>query len=160
MRNRKIFFFTSQPKHMVWVLKRTVSMRRFFWAPKTYAKIMGTKIFTILRWNFFIYLNLWLWFYHIILLKRVSLFTRDDDDFYHIWVLLFLTLSILMYYSFSRWFGQYRIVLLYCKGLKGKISMKWWISVPGDIFYLTVQTQIAIFHLDLHCLSKYLLTGI
>ena len=28
----------SQPKHMLWVLKRTVSMRRFFWAPKTYAK--------------------------------------------------------------------------------------------------------------------------
>ena len=23
---------------MLWVLKRTVSMRRFFWAPKTYAK--------------------------------------------------------------------------------------------------------------------------
>ena len=26
----------SQPNHMLWVLKRTVSMRRFFWAPKTY----------------------------------------------------------------------------------------------------------------------------
>ena len=26
----------SQPKHMLWVLKRTVSMRRFFWAPKTH----------------------------------------------------------------------------------------------------------------------------
>ena len=24
---------------MLWVLKRTVSMRRFFWAPKTYVKI-------------------------------------------------------------------------------------------------------------------------
>ena len=23
---------------MLWVLKRTVSMRRYFWAPKTYAK--------------------------------------------------------------------------------------------------------------------------
>ena len=23
---------------MLWVLKRTVSMRRFFWAPKTYVK--------------------------------------------------------------------------------------------------------------------------
>ena len=31
-------FLISQPKHMLWVLKRTVSMRRFFWAPKTYAK--------------------------------------------------------------------------------------------------------------------------
>ena len=26
---------------MLWVLKRTVSMRRFFWAPKTYVKIDG-----------------------------------------------------------------------------------------------------------------------
>ena len=26
----KIIFFISQPKHMLWVLKRTVSMRRFF----------------------------------------------------------------------------------------------------------------------------------
>ena len=26
-----------QPKHMLCVFKRTVSMRRFFWAPKTYA---------------------------------------------------------------------------------------------------------------------------
>ena len=31
-------FLISQPKQMFWVLKRTVSMRRFFWAPKTYAK--------------------------------------------------------------------------------------------------------------------------
>ena len=28
------FFFISQPKHMLWVLKRTVSMRRFFWTPQ------------------------------------------------------------------------------------------------------------------------------
>ena len=26
----KIIFLVSQPKHMLWVLKRTVSMRRFF----------------------------------------------------------------------------------------------------------------------------------
>ena len=32
----KIIFFISQPKHLLWVLKRTVSMRRFFWAPKTH----------------------------------------------------------------------------------------------------------------------------
>ena len=31
----KIIFFISHPKYMVWVLKRTVSVRRFFWAPKT-----------------------------------------------------------------------------------------------------------------------------
>ena len=34
-------FLISQPKHMLWVLKRTVSMRLFFWAPKTYAKNYG-----------------------------------------------------------------------------------------------------------------------
>ena len=33
---------------MLWVLKRTVSMRRFFWAPKTYVKLMGRIMFTIL----------------------------------------------------------------------------------------------------------------
>ena len=33
---RKIIYFISHPKHMLWVLKRTVSMRRFFWAPKTH----------------------------------------------------------------------------------------------------------------------------
>ena len=33
---------------MLWVLKRTVSMRRFIWAPKTYAKIMGINKLTIL----------------------------------------------------------------------------------------------------------------
>ena len=39
--NGKLFFFVSEPKQMLWVLKRTVSMRRFFCAPKTYAKIDG-----------------------------------------------------------------------------------------------------------------------
>ena len=28
---------------MLWVLKRTVSMRRFFWKPKTIAKINGLE---------------------------------------------------------------------------------------------------------------------
>ena len=32
----KIIFLISQTKHMLWVLKRTVSMRRIFWAPKTH----------------------------------------------------------------------------------------------------------------------------
>ena len=27
---KKIIFLISKPKHMLWVLKRTVSMRRFF----------------------------------------------------------------------------------------------------------------------------------
>ena len=37
---------------MLWVLKRTVSMRHYFWTPKTYAKNMGKKIFTIYIENF------------------------------------------------------------------------------------------------------------
>ena len=32
----KIIFLISQPKLMLWVLKITVSMKRFFWAPKTH----------------------------------------------------------------------------------------------------------------------------
>ena len=35
---QKFNFLISQPKHMLWVRKRTVSMRRFFWAPKTCTK--------------------------------------------------------------------------------------------------------------------------
>ena len=31
-------FLISQPKHMLWVLQRTISMRRFFCSPKTYVK--------------------------------------------------------------------------------------------------------------------------
>ena len=36
---RKISFFISHQKHMLWVLQRTVSMRRFFLAPKTHVLI-------------------------------------------------------------------------------------------------------------------------
>ena len=39
LHNRKKKFLISHLRHMLCVLKRTVSMRRFFWAPKTYAKI-------------------------------------------------------------------------------------------------------------------------
>ena len=38
---QKINFLISQPKHMLWALKRTVSMRRFFRAPKTFVKTDG-----------------------------------------------------------------------------------------------------------------------
>ena len=38
---QKTNFLISQLKHMLWVLKRTVSMRQFFWAPKTYVKTDG-----------------------------------------------------------------------------------------------------------------------
>ena len=31
----KTIFFMSYPKHMLWVFKRSVPMRRFFLAPKT-----------------------------------------------------------------------------------------------------------------------------
>ena len=48
-------FLISQPKHMLWVLKRTVSMRRLFWAPKIYAKADGLEIInTFMLKNVFI----------------------------------------------------------------------------------------------------------
>ena len=34
---------------MLWVFKRTISMRRFFLAPKRMFKLMGKKMFAILR---------------------------------------------------------------------------------------------------------------
>ena len=48
---------------MLWVLKRIVSMRRFFWA---LLKLMGKKIFTILRLKM-----LFIWTY-------VHVFAADD----------------------------------------------------------------------------------
>ena len=35
MEQSKINLLISQPKHMLWVLKRTISMRLFFCAPNT-----------------------------------------------------------------------------------------------------------------------------
>ena len=35
----------SQPKHMLWVLKRTAAMRRFFLAPNYRLNLMIKKIF-------------------------------------------------------------------------------------------------------------------
>ena len=43
---------------MLWVLKRTVSMRRFFWAPKSYAKNYGLENIYNFMLNIFVYLNL------------------------------------------------------------------------------------------------------
>ena len=37
----KIIYLIFEAKHMLWVLKRTGSMRRFFWAPKTDVKTDG-----------------------------------------------------------------------------------------------------------------------
>ena len=45
---QKFNFLISKPKHMLWVLKRTVSMRRFFWAPKHMLRLMGKEILTSL----------------------------------------------------------------------------------------------------------------
>ena len=43
----KINFLISEPKHMFWLLKRTVSLRRFFEHPKQVFKLMDKKKFTI-----------------------------------------------------------------------------------------------------------------
>ena len=40
---QKINFLISQPKYMLWVLKRTLSLRRFFLAPKTYVQTDGLE---------------------------------------------------------------------------------------------------------------------
>ena len=54
---RKNDFLIFQSKHMLRVLKRTVSMRRFFEHRKHYTLIKGQEILTIFAQNF-VYLNL------------------------------------------------------------------------------------------------------
>ena len=44
---------------MLCVLKRTVSMRRFFWASKTYVKTDGQENIYNFTLKNFVYLNLW-----------------------------------------------------------------------------------------------------
>ena len=58
---QKIIFLISQPKNMLWVLKRTVSMRRFFWAPKTYVQTDGLENIYNFKLKSCVYLNLWCW---------------------------------------------------------------------------------------------------
>ena len=47
--------------YMLWVIKRTVSMRRFFWASKIYVKTDGFKNFhnftlkTLFNWTYGVY---------------------------------------------------------------------------------------------------------
>ena len=54
----KIIFLISQPKHVLWVLKRTVSMTGSFEHPKLLFKLIGKEINailgaqTILNWNY------------------------------------------------------------------------------------------------------------
>ena len=43
---------------MLWVLKRTVSMRRFFWAPKICVQTDGLESIYNLTLKIFVYLNL------------------------------------------------------------------------------------------------------
>ena len=43
---------------MLWVRKRTISMRWFFWAPKTYAKNYGYENINNFMQKIFTYLNL------------------------------------------------------------------------------------------------------
>ena len=45
---QKFNFLIYKPKYMLWVLKRTVSMRGSFEHPKHMLQLMGKKIFTIL----------------------------------------------------------------------------------------------------------------
>ena len=60
---QKIIFFLLLNKIMLWMLKRTVSMRWFFWAPKTFVKIDGYENIYNCWLNNFVYLNLWICFY-------------------------------------------------------------------------------------------------
>ena len=43
---------------MLWVLERTLSMRRFFWAPKTYVKTDGYESIYKFTLKNFVYLTL------------------------------------------------------------------------------------------------------
>ena len=53
---------------MLWVLKRTLSMRRFFWAPKTYVQTVGKENIVIFTQFFFC------------VLKRQLRKTSEDSD--------------------------------------------------------------------------------
>ena len=55
---QKINFLISQPKHILWVLKRTLSMRRFFWALITYVHTDDLENIYNFMLKKFIYLNL------------------------------------------------------------------------------------------------------
>ena len=44
---------------MLWVLKRTVSMRRIVWAPKTYGKTDGLETNYNFKLKKNVYLSLW-----------------------------------------------------------------------------------------------------
>ena len=61
---------------MLWVHKRTISMRRFFWAPKTYVKTDGRN---------------YVQFYAIITMVYIVIFSSNDFGTYRILVNLLFT---------------------------------------------------------------------
>ena len=56
----KIIFLISQPNYMLWVLIRTVSMRRFFRAPKPNVKTDGLENIKNFSMKSFAYLGLYM----------------------------------------------------------------------------------------------------
>ena len=60
---------------MLWVLERTVSMRRFFWGPKTYAKHYELENIYNFTLKFFAYLNM------CTLLRVMCLIAVSDNRF-------------------------------------------------------------------------------
>ena len=82
---------------MLWVLKRTVSMRRFFWAPKTYVKIDGLENIYNCMLKIFVYLNLWLALFAIIKIQNYWDIINNDplkytmgypDLYWTLWIYL------------------------------------------------------------------------
>ena len=55
---QKFNFLFSHPKHMLWVLKWTVSLRRFFCTPKKYIKTDGLENIHNFTLKIFVYLKL------------------------------------------------------------------------------------------------------
>ena len=53
---KMIFLFLNQ--NMLWVLKRTISMGQFFWAPKTFGQIDGSENISNIMLKIFVYLKL------------------------------------------------------------------------------------------------------
>ena len=119
---------------MLWVLKRTVSMKRLFWAPKTYVKIDRQENIYNFTLKIFVYLNL-CWLKHLCVLiptseLRVRLARRESGlspsvkyFTYHskavllLWIfyvisVLFLLCSWLSFVIFQLWSCHFPIGIL------------------------------------------------
>ena len=80
---QKYNFIVSQPKHMLWVLKRTVSMKRFLWAPKTYVKTDGKDNI----YNFMLKI-LFIWTYGSVDSAHLhKIYTKAFTDHIKVWTL-------------------------------------------------------------------------